>query len=113
MSKKNVHPDHYKVGGRDRQDDAAAARFAQSIAAKAASQQQPDQMKKGPYFQRPEKAVVTPPGPAPAEPARKKVSAGSGTAKKVARKRSAPRPPATRKAAGRIGGTAKTASRKR
>jgi len=32
MSKNNVHPDHYKTAGRDRQDDAAAARQARSIA---------------------------------------------------------------------------------
>ncbi len=36
MSKNNVHPDHYKVGGRDRQDDAASARFRRAVAGKAA-----------------------------------------------------------------------------
>ena len=99
MSKNNVHPDHYKVGGRDRQDDAAAARFAQSIAAKAASEQRSDRMTKGPYFQRPE-----PPASAPAgrtrTPAPKKSAARPGTAKKsVARKAPSARKTATRKTA--------------
>jgi hypothetical protein len=46
MSKNNVHPDHYKVAGRDRQDDAAAARQARAMAAKTSSQQRPDRMPK-------------------------------------------------------------------
>lgn len=57
MSKSNVHPDHYKVAGRDRQDDAAAARQARAIAAKPPSRERPDRMSKGPYFQRPEPAA--------------------------------------------------------
>jgi hypothetical protein len=61
MSKKsNVHPDYYKTAGRDRQDDAAAARQARSVAAKASSRERPDRMSKGPYFQR---AETTPEGP--------------------------------------------------
>ena len=112
MSKNNVHPDHYKVGGRDRQDDAAAARFARAVAAKASSQQRPDRMTKGPYFQRPEKALAV--ATTPATPARKKVSSGAGTAKKAdARKRSAPKRPAARKTAGRTRRTAKPATRKK
>ena len=113
MSKNNVHPDHYKVGGRDRQDDAAAARFAQSIAAKAASEQRSDRMTKGLYFQRPE-----PPASAPAgrtrTPAPKKSAARPGTAKKsVARKAPSARKTATRKAPRRAGGAAKRALRKK
>ena len=57
MSKSNVHPDHYKVAGRDRQDDAAAARQARAMAAKPSSRERPDRMSKGPYFQRPETAA--------------------------------------------------------
>jgi hypothetical protein len=54
MSKSNVHPNRYKTAGRDRQDDAAAARQARSIAAKPSSRERPDRMSKGPYFQHPE-----------------------------------------------------------
>ena len=46
MSKNNVHPDYYKTAGRDRQDDAAAARQARSVAAKASSRERPDRMPK-------------------------------------------------------------------
>ncbi len=60
MSKNNVHPDHYKVGGRDRQDDAAAPRQARAMAAKASSGEHPDRMSKGLYFQRPEPAQTSP-----------------------------------------------------
>jgi hypothetical protein len=113
MSKNNVHPDHYKVGGRDRQDDAAAARFAQSVAAKGSSRERPARMTKGPYFQRPESAAPAPAGPA-AKSAQKNSSPRAGTAKKaVARKASPPRKTATRKAAGRTGRTAKPAARKK
>ena len=113
MSKNNVHPDHYKVGGRDRQDDAAAARFARAVAAKASSRERPDRMTKGPYFQRTE-----PPSPAsagsPAKPAQKKSSPRAGTAKRaVARKASAPKRPAARKTTGRTGRRAKPPTRKR
>lgn len=96
MSKNNVHPDHYKVGGRDRQDDAAAARFARSVAAKAASQQRPDRMTNGPYFQRPEPAAPLS-AAQPAKRAQKKGSLAAGAAKKsTARKASPPRKPAVR-----------------
>jgi len=109
MSKNNVHPDHYKVGGRDRQDDAAAARFVRAIAAKTSSRERPDRMAKGPYFQRPELAKPAPPGQ-PAERAQKK----AGTAKKSgARKMSASsRSPAKRKTSQKASRTAKRASRK-
>ena len=45
MSKNNVHPDHYKTAGRDRQDDAAAARQARAIP-KSSSRERPDRMPK-------------------------------------------------------------------
>jgi hypothetical protein len=97
MSKNNVHPDHYKVAGRDRQDDAAAARQARSVAANVSSQQRPDRMTKGPYFQRPEPAKPAPPG-RPAKPARKKTSSRSVAAKKSgARKAPVASRPATKK----------------
>lgn len=97
MTKKNVHPDHYKVGGRDRQDDAAAARFAQSIAAKVSSQRQPDQMRKGPYFPRPKPAAPASAAAPPAKPTPKKSSGQSGTARRSsARKASPPRKTAAR-----------------
>ena len=55
MSKKsNVHPDHYKTAGRDRPDDAAAARLNRAIVAKMATRERPDRMTKGLYFERPE-----------------------------------------------------------
>jgi hypothetical protein len=100
MSKSNVHPDHYKVAGRDRQDDAAAARQARAVAAKPSSRERPDRMGKKPYFQRPE------PQPAPAgravaaavAPKPKKRSRRTVTAKPGARKTSAAkRPPTTAK----------------
>ena len=110
MSKNNVHPDHYKVGGRDRQDDAASARFSRSIAAKAASQQRPDRMTKAPYFQRPESAAAG--GPVKSAP--KKSAARKGTVKKsAAPKASAPRKTAARKAPRKAGGAAKRALRKK
>jgi len=92
MSKKsNVHPDYYKTAGRDRPDDAASARFARAISAKAASQPRPDRMTKGLYFERPEPA-----GPASAgrsaDPAQKETSSRAAKPKKSAtRKASAPR----------------------
>jgi hypothetical protein len=96
VSKSNVHPDHYKVGGRDRQDDAAAARMARAKAAKPQSQQRPDRMTKKPWFRRPE---ATKPAPAaaaaagqPASPARKKsrsVKAKPAARRQPARGRSA------------------------
>jgi hypothetical protein len=95
MSKNNVHPDHYKVAGRDRQDDAAAARFVRAIAAKTSSQQGPDRMTKGPYFQRPEPASAA----RPAKPARKKTSSRSVAAEKSGARKApvASRPAATKK----------------
>ena len=115
MSKNNVHPDHYKVGGRDRQDDAAAARFARSVAVKAASQQRPDRMRKGPYFQRPEPAAPAVAAGLPAKPAPKKSAARPRTGKKAAARKAATsrRPASGRKAAGKIGRTAKPATRKK
>jgi hypothetical protein len=119
MSKNNVYPDHYKVGGRDRQDDAAAARFVRAIAAKTSSRERPDRMAKGPYFQRPEpsKPKPTPPAAAgrPGKPAQKKSSSRAVTAKKsAARKASAPRrPAATRKAPRKSGRNTKPATRKK
>ena len=82
MSKSNVHPDHYKVDGRDRQDDAAAARMARAKAAKPLSQQRPDRMTKQPWFHRPEAAK-----PAVAKPVPKsKAKASAGSARQIARK---------------------------
>jgi hypothetical protein len=99
MSKNNVHPDHYKVDGRDRQDDAAAARFARAVAAKAASRERPDRLTKGPYFQRPEPAAPASTG-RPGERAQKESSSRTRTAKKSGtRKASAPRRAASPKAA--------------
>ena len=97
MSKNNVHPDHYKVAGRDRQDDAAAARFVRAIAAKTASRERPDRMTKGPYFQHPAPAAPASAG-RPAKPARKKTSSRSVAAKKSgARKAPVASRPATKK----------------
>jgi hypothetical protein len=117
MSKNNVHPDHYKVAGRDRQDDAAAARFVRSITAKTSSQQRPDRMTKGPYFQRPEPA---PPASAgrPPDRAQKKSASPAGTAKKLGTRKVSPpsRSAATRKAAStrrKTGRTAKPATKKK
>jgi hypothetical protein len=92
MSKNNVHPDHYKTAGRDRQDDAAAARQARAVAAKTSSQQRPDRMAKGPYFQRPE------PAPAPK-------TFVTQSKKEVSAPRTRPRPTASSKRA--IGRSAK------
>lgn len=95
MSKKsNVHPDYYKTAGRDRPDDAAAARLNRAIVAKMASRERPDRMKKS-YFERPE-----PPGPADAEDtvkrAPKKTSLRDRAAGKAGKKKSAvPRREAT------------------
>jgi hypothetical protein len=98
MSKNNVHPDHYKVAGRDRQDDAAAARFVRAIAAKTSSRERPDRMTKGPYFQHPAPAAPASAG-RPARPARKKTSSLSVTAKKSGARKAlaSSRPTATRK----------------
>jgi hypothetical protein len=71
VSKINVHPDHYKVGGRDRQDDAAAARLARAKAAKPTSQERPDRMAKKPWFQRPDSTKPAASGP-PSKAAPKK-----------------------------------------
>ena len=111
MSKNNVYPDHYKVAGRDRQDDAAAARQTRSIAAKPSSQQRPDRMGKAFYFERTEPA---PPASArrPEERAEKQTSKKSGT-----RKASAPRrkPTPRKTASGRrtTGRTAKPGTAKK
>ena len=78
MSKNNVHPDYYKTAGRDRQDDAAAARQARSVVAKASSRERPDRMTKGPYFQRPEPAPAR-----PGERAQKEISSRTRKAKKA------------------------------
>ena len=82
MSKSNVHPNRYKTAGRDRQDDAAAARQARSIAAKPSSRERPDRMSKEPYFRSPEPHGETrqsppkAPGPkAPASRSRKRLPA--------------------------------------
>jgi hypothetical protein len=100
MSKNNVHPDYYKTAGRDRQDDAAAARQARSVAAKASSRERPDRMTKGPYFQHREPA---PPASAgrPGERAQKESSSRTRTAKKPGTQKASPpsRLAATRKAA--------------
>jgi hypothetical protein len=98
--KSNVHPDYYKTAGRDRQDDAAAARFVRAIAAKASSQERSDRMAKGPYFQRPEPTRPAS-GERVAKPAQRKSSSRAGTAKKKTgvRPASGPsRPASTRKA---------------
>jgi hypothetical protein len=80
VSKINVHPDHYKVGGRDRQDDAAAARLARAKATKPTSQERPDRMAKKPWFQRPETTKPAAAGPpskaAPKKSGSKKASVG-------------------------------------
>ena len=83
MTKKsNVHPDHYKTDGRDRPDDAAAARLNRAIVAKMASREGPDRMTKKFYFERPE-----PPGPeapeAPARPMKKRPHAAKGSTRKA------------------------------
>lgn len=89
MSRRNnVNPDHYKVGGRLRPDDLASAEFSRAIAAKTASQQRPDRMGKGLYFERTEsqEAEIA---PATAGRAKKKASARAGTPKKKAGARKA------------------------
>jgi hypothetical protein len=92
MTKSNVHPDHYKVGGRDRQDDAAAPRLARAKAAKPTSQKRPDRMAKKPWFQRPE---ATPPaaGRPPGKAAPKKAAArkASGAARRPGKRRPTPK----------------------
>jgi hypothetical protein len=102
MSKKsNVHPDHYKTAGRDRPDDAARARLNRAIAAKASSQQRPDRMSKGFYFERPEPAQPEAPE-APAAPAAKRTPARKGPAKKTgARKAPAARTTPRKTASGK------------
>lgn len=103
MTKKsNVHPDHYKTGGRDRPDDAAAARLNRAIVAKMASRESPDRLTKKLYFERPE-----PPGPgapeSPARPMKKRSHAAAGSARKAGPRKATTtkRVAATRKAAAR------------
>ncbi len=85
MSKNNVHPDHYKVAGRDRPDDAARARLNRAIAAKATSQQRPDRMGKDFYFERPDPAREPDfEAPSAARPKAKKVAARAAAAGKKA-----------------------------
>ena len=94
MSKSNVHPDHYKVGGRDRQDDAAAARLARAKAAKPLSQQRPDRMTKEPWFERPKATKPARPATAAGRPASRapnKSRAAAAKAKPAARKKAARR----------------------
>jgi hypothetical protein len=82
VSKSNVHPDHYKVGGRDRQDDAAAARLARAKATKPKSQERPGRMAKKPWLQQPETtkppAGAPPAKAAPKKSGSKKASVGAG-----------------------------------
>ena len=105
MSKKsNVHPDYYKTAGRDRQDDAAAARQARAMA-KTSSRERPDRMGKAFYFERPAPAPAGRPG----ERAQKESPSRAGSAGKVgARKASAPRRTATPK---KTASTRRTAGR--
>jgi hypothetical protein len=77
--KSNVHPDHYKTDGRDRPDDAAAARLNRAIVAKMASRESLDPAAKKFYFERPE---ATEPVPA-------KDTGSRGAKKKAARPRAA------------------------
>lgn len=94
MSKKsNVHPDHYKTDGRDRPDDAARARLARALAAKAAIEQGPDRMTKGLYFERPEPER---PATAGAKPARAAKPTPTGA---VSRRRSKGKTASPRRAA--------------
>ncbi len=99
MSKNNVHPDHYKVGGRDRQDDAAAARFAQAVAGKAASQQRPDRMTKGPSSAPGARGAGACRTAGEARAKKKSSPRRRAAGKSAARKASAPRKTAARKAA--------------
>lgn len=110
MSKKsNVHPDHYKTDGRDRPDDAARARLNRAIAAKVTSQQRPDRMSKGFYFERPEPAPPEPLEGAPG-PAKKKKSPARGRAtRKAGARKSAP---GKKTAAARPGRGARAVARK-
>lgn len=112
MSKNNVHPDHYKTAGRDRPDDAARARLARAIAAKAATREGSDRMTKGLYFERPEPARPVPAHDA-ADRAPKKASPRARAARKAARKKAAvPRRAVTaRKAGPRQGSPARSAGR--
>lgn len=112
MSKKsNVHPDHYKTDGRDRPDDAAAARLDRAIVAKMATRERPDRMTKGLYFER---AEPTEPVPAKdtgsrraeTKAGRARVATSRAGKKKVAVPR---RAVTTRKAGPRQKGTARRA----
>jgi hypothetical protein len=109
MSKKsNVHPDYYKTAGRDRPDDAARARLNRAIAAKGISQQRPDRMAKGFYFEHPEPATAE----APARPAKKAGTKKPATGKTAAARRT----PTPRKAAsgrGKTGRAAKPVAKKK
>jgi hypothetical protein len=88
MTKKsNVHPDHYKTDGRDRPDDAAAARLNRAIVAKMASRERPHRPANEFYFERPE----------PERPAAPEGRADRGTSKAPSR------PGTARKAASRKG----------
>jgi hypothetical protein len=96
MSKNNVHPAHYKVDGRDRQDDAAAPRQARAMAAKASSRERPDRMSKGPYFQRPEPAPGVGsrgrPEPPPTPPAARRATSKEASVTRSKKEPSTPRP---------------------
>jgi len=117
MSKKsNVHPDYYKTAGRDRQDDAAAARQARAMA-KTSPRERPDRMEKAFYFARPAPALPAPAG-RPGERMQKESPSRAGSAGKVgARKASAPRRTATPKRTAstrrKAGRTAKPATTKK
>lgn len=109
MTKKsNVHPDHYKTDGRDRPDDAAAARLNRAIVAKMASRELPDRTAKKLYFERaePERpatagakegraAKPTPPGAAP----RRRSKAKTASRRRAATGRKSRSAPARPKAA--------------
>jgi hypothetical protein len=104
--KSNVHPDHYKTAGRDRPDDAARARLNRAIAAKAASQQHPDRMAKGFYFERPDPprqpGFEAPAAARPEEKPKKKHPARAGAAgKKASPKTAGPKKAAARTRKGR------------
>lgn len=111
MTKKsNVHPDHYKTDGRDRPDDAAAARLNRAIVAKMASRESPDRTAKKFYFERPEATEPVPAKDTGSRGAKKKAAqpraAKSRAGKKVAVPRRAVK---TRKAGPRQKGTARRA----
>lgn len=104
MSKKsNVHPDYYKTAGRDRPDDAARARLNRAVAAKSTSQQRPDRMAKGFYFERPEPAPGPEAAEVPAARARKKTEdrtpKRAAAQKGVTKKAGARKAPAARRTA--------------